>query len=285
MSITASVSTARINARSGEIEYTFESQITGRTDLNAATALSYLLENSDASYFLAPLATAEVSQMGGVGNVWKGTTTYKLESQNSSTDPPTGASFYEADTSGGTAHISNSLETISSYAATGSAPDFKKLIGVQTDGDPQGVDIVVPAFKFSVTKYVSWDTFSQSYEDAIANGTGYVNQGAFTIPIHQFPNGNVVTRTYPDGECLFIGAQIAPRAEKQDVAIKLSFIRSAAVNGLTIGDITGINKKGHEYLWVAYKRTEDETTKEHTTKPQFAYVEKVYGTRNLNGLV
>ena len=282
--VIGSTSTAKINFRSGEIEFTFQSHIKDGDGLGAKEAIDLLLANSDLSYYLAPRISAEVEQVGGKGNIWNCTTTYKLESQNSSQDPPTGALVYEADTSGGTAHISTSLETINSYAASGSAPDFKQLIGVQSDGDPQGVDIVVPAFRFSITKYVEWDSFSQSMEDAIANATGFVNEGSLTLPIHS-TGSSFVSRTYPDGECLFIGAQISDRAEKNDVAIKYSFIRSAAIDGLSIGDISGITKKGHEYLWVSYKKAKDETSGEHISRPEYAFVEKVYGTKNLAGII
>lgn len=277
------ITRARINSRSGEIEYTFDGIIKdGGTD--PATALNFLLASTDDAYWLSPRATAEATQLGGRGNVWNCVTTYKLESPNSSTDPPTGSLVYESDTTGGTAHISTSLETVSSYAASGSAPDLKQLIGVQSDGDPQGVDIIVPAFKFSITKYISWANWTQALEDAIANATGKVNEGSFTVPVHHDDTGTT-TRTYPDGECLFLGAQTSERQDKNDLAVKYQFIRSPAASGITIGDIVGIAKKGHEYLWVAYKKSQDATTNEHKSVPEYCYIEKVYDVANLNGLV
>ena len=46
--------------------------------------------------------------------------------------------------------------------------------------------------------------------------------------------------------------------------------------GITVGDITGIAKKGWEYLWVRYEDAEDSTAKTLVKRPVAAYVEKVY---------
>jgi hypothetical protein len=46
--------------------------------------------------------------------------------------------------------------------------------------------------------------------------------------------------------------------------------------GITVGDITGISKKGWEYLWVRYADSEDAAAKAIVKKPVAAYVEKVY---------
>jgi hypothetical protein len=50
----------------------------------------------------------------------------------------------------------------------------------------------------------------------------------------------------------------------------------------TIGDITGIEKKGHEYLWVRYE--DAVSSNELVKKPKFVYVNKVYRDGNFSGL-
>jgi hypothetical protein len=50
----------------------------------------------------------------------------------------------------------------------------------------------------------------------------------------------------------------------------------------TIGDITGIVKNGHEYLWVRYE--DAVSTNELVKKPKFVYVNKVYRDGNFSGL-
>ena len=51
-----------------------------------------------------------------------------------------------------------------------------------------------------------------------------------------------------------------------------------------IGQITGINKKGWEYLWVRYADAEDTTAKVLVKKPIAVYVEQVYPTTGFAAL-
>ena len=48
------------------------------------------------------------------------------------------------------------------------------------------------------------------------------------------------------------------------------------MTNLTIGDITGVDKKGWEYLWVRYTDSVNDTAKALVKKPIAAYVERVY---------
>ncbi|RLS54091.1 MAG: hypothetical protein DWH91_12750, partial [Planctomycetota bacterium] len=54
--------------------------------------------------------------------------------------------------------------------------------------------------------------------------------------------------------------------------------------GLVIGEITGINKEGWEYLWVRYADAEDTTAKVLVKKPIAVYVEQVYPTNSFASL-
>ncbi|HQL55478.1 MAG TPA: hypothetical protein PLQ87_12285, partial [Phycisphaerae bacterium] len=60
------------------------------------------------------------------------------------------------------------------------------------------------------------------------------------------------------------------------------FAASPNVTNLTIGDITGINKKGWEYLWVRYADSEDTVAKALVKKPIAVYIERVYDDGNLS---
>ena len=51
---------------------------------------------------------------------------------------------------------------------------------------------------------------------------------------------------------------------------------------MTIGDITGVDKKGWEYIWVRYADAEDENVL--VKQPIAVYVEKVYDEGNFAGL-
>ena len=62
----------------------------------------------------------------------------------------------------------------------------------------------------------------------------------------------------------------------EDWEITFRFAASPNKTGLTVGDITGIDKKGWEYMWVRYADAEDATAKAIVKKPVAVYIEKVY---------
>jgi len=66
--------------------------------------------------------------------------------------------------------------------------------------------------------------------------------------------------------------------------ITFRFAASPNVTGLTIGSITGIAKKGWEYLWVQYQDAEDTGAKCIVKRPAFVHVERVYDAGNYAGL-
>ena len=171
--------------------------------------------------------------------------------------------------SGGTQHITQSLQTVGSYAPPGKqAPDFKGAIGVTHDS-VEGVDITIPVYNFSETHYIATAAVTGAYKAALFNLTGKVNDGAF--------------RGFAIGEVLFLGASGSKRGE-DDWEITFRFAASPNVTGLTIGDITGIDKKGWEYMWVRYADAEDAAAKAIVKKPVAVYVEKVYETGDFAGL-
>ncbi len=61
-----------------------------------------------------------------------------------------------------------------------------------------------------------------------------------------------------------------------DWEITCRFAASPNVTNLTIGDITGIDKKGREYLRVRYADAEDAATKAIVKKPMAVSLEQVY---------
>lgn len=75
------------------------------------------------------------------------------------------------------------------------------------------------------------------------------------------------------GEVLFLGASGSQRGQ-EDWEVTFSFAASPNVTGLAVGQITGIAKKGWEYLWVRYEDAVDAHTL--VKQPAAAYVEQVY---------
>jgi hypothetical protein len=191
-----------------------------------------------------------------VGNdLWEGVVRY-------GTVPQTDGNVFAFDTGGGTQHITQSLQTIGTHAPPGkTAPDFKGAIGVTADS-VEGVDIAVPVYHFTETHYLPDVSVTQAYKATLFNLTGKVNNAAF--------------RGFAAGECLFLGAAGAKRGSG-DWEITFRFAVSPNMTNLTVGDITGISKKGWEYLWVRYADAEDTAAKALVKRPIAAYVEKVYG--------
>jgi hypothetical protein len=69
-----------------------------------------------------------------------------------------------------------------------------------------------------------------------------------------------------------------------DWEITFRFAASPNQTGLSVGSITGINKKGWEYLWVRYADAEDTGSGAIIKKPIAAYVERVYDDANFGAL-
>lgn len=169
------------------------------------------------------------------------------------------------DTTGATAKITQSLETVARYAPSGeTAEDYKGAIGV-TDSGIDGCDIVIGTFKFSRVRTYAGDVLADGYASILKALTGKVNNAPFC--------GQAV------GEVLFAGAK---GSKKGSSPWKLSydFIGSENQTGIVVGPITGISKSGHQYLWVRYEETDDAAAHRHVKRPRSAYVERVYRSAN-----
>ena len=153
------------------------------------------------------------------------------------------------------------LSTIASYAPAGeTAPNFKGAIGATKDS-VEGVDITVPVYNFSETHIFAAADVDNAYKGVVAALTSKTNNATF--------------KGFAIGECLFLGASGSKRG-KGDWEMRFSFAASPNKTGLTVGDITGIAKKGWEYLWVRYEDAVDATAGALVKKPHAVYIEKVY---------
>ncbi|MEM7622994.1 MAG: hypothetical protein AAF235_07295 [Planctomycetota bacterium] len=204
--------------------------------------------------------------------LWDATVRYAPDSQQQSTPPQTGDSSFAFDTGGGTQHITQSKQTVGTHAASGTtAPDFQGAIGVTQDS-VEGIDITVPIYQFTETHYLPAAAVTNSYKGALFNLTGKVNSGGF--------------RGFSAGEVLFLGATGSRRgtSEDDDWEITFRFAASPNVTGLSVGPISGISKKGWEYLWVRYADQEDTGSNTIVKRPVAAYVERVYDQGSFGGL-
>lgn len=182
----------------------------------------------------------------------------------------TGDSSYGFEVGGATEHITQSKQTVNSYAPAGeTAPDQKGAIGVTDRGEVEGVDIVSPTFQFSETHYLADSTVDTAYKKTLSGIVGKVNTGTF--------------KGHAAGEVLCLPIVGSKRGNDQ-WEITFRFAVSENKTGLTVGDITGITKSGWHYLWVLYEDDEDGAADSLVKVPKAAYVEKVYDTADFSGL-
>jgi len=165
--------------------------------------------------------------------------------------------------------IMQSLATVGKYAPAGKTPpDYKGAINVSAD-NVEGVEIEIPTYEWTETWRHPDGTVGPAYGAILYAVTGRVNNAAF--------------RGFAAGEVLFRGA--TGRKTREDAwEITYRFAASPNATNLTVGQITGIKKKGWEYLWVVYEDKEDEDAKKLVKHPAAVYVEQVYPTANFSVL-
>lgn len=190
------------------------------------------------------------------GGVWEATATYgKREPKD------TGDSSYSFETGGGERQITQSITTIARYAPAGqTAPNFYGAIGVTNDR-VEGCSIHQPTFSFAETHFLPVAVVTPSYKAILFQLTGRTNNAPF--------------KGFAAGEVLFLGASGTLRS-KDDWEIAYKFVASQNATGLSVGNITGIAKRGHEYLWVRYTEEKDATARVLVQKPQSVHIEQVY---------
>ena len=267
------------------------------TGSNAQATLTYIASGSDddlaiksavesfapETYDGLPRQSVQIEPISE--EYWDASVRYADSSSSSSTsgapDPGSGEYTYSFDTMGGTQHITQSLDTVGSYADSSipSAPDFHGAIGVSnTNGNAevQGVDITVPIYNFSETHYLTTEQVTPEYKGTLFQLTGKVNNATF--------------RGLAAGECLFLGASGTLHGTETDTEttgdweITYRFAASPNKTGITIGSISGIAKKGWEYLWVRYADVEDMNAMAMVKRPVAAYVEQVYESADFSSL-
>jgi hypothetical protein len=192
--------------------------------------------------------------------VWDFTAEYRQR------EPEPGQYTISIDTSGGQV-MQTYAYAEAKYVATGeSAPGMNNAIDVQ-DNKPQGVQRIIPALKISLRAKIKTANIAavggeMAYAQLISELTGTVNNAT-------------AFGQFAAGELLFTGATGDIIAE--DPSLTFSFLASKNVTGLTIGSITGITKKGHDYIWFSFKNDKDATTGLQQSAPRAAYVNRIYG--------
>ena len=168
----------------------------------------------------------------------------------------TGTFNFTFDTTGGTINIKAAKQHIASYPDNG---DWHKgAIGVKSDGDVSGADIVIPALRLNYNFRHPAGVVTEAFAKTIASATGATNLLPF--------------RTFQPEELLFIGGTGADGSDSE-AEIGYQFVASGDAT-LTIGDIAGIAKKGHHLLWIEFK--DEVEAGQAVRQPKRVHIERVY---------
>ncbi|MEN6386560.1 MAG: hypothetical protein ABFD79_15385 [Phycisphaerales bacterium] len=233
------------NARSVTVEYIIE-QNPDSQNPNATSedkdAIAALLNEAPQSWAIndnpldnIPRASYDIEQIAD--RIWLGTVNYNYNEKNEEKFE------YSFDTGGGTQKITQTIAPLQVHKYGDNAPDFQGAINVD-DNSVNGIDIIVPVFNFSETRVVNKLNINTGFKLSIFNLVGKVNAGDW----HGFSAGEV----------LFAGASGSKSSRFGDWEITYKFAASPNKTNITIGSITGINKKGWEYLWVRYEKSTDQ---------------------------
>lgn len=181
-------------------------------------------------------------------------------------EAPAGETFYpnsSADTTGGTLHITQSLETLQTYSVNNRTPsDLNGAIGF--DGENvAGCDIVVPVCNFTETRQIDEGDYNLGLYFAL---TGKVNNQAF--------------KGFPAGTVLFQGAQTRKNYKFNFWECDFRFSFSPAKNNFYVGRVQVANKPGWAYMWVQYG--DDISGMSKIKEPWHVRVERVYDEADLN---
>ena len=240
----------------------------GETDAAARDGfISQLPRTESGNVNILTLQGATIDPEDSALGRYIGTATYTL------IDFSTGQQLFTFDTTGGTQKIDYSKATVNSYPS--GAPDLKGAINADSNS-VAGTDITIPAFGFTATRYEYGTNVTQSHINDLVSITGTVNNATWT------PTIDGIMFNFPEGEVLFLGAN-GSRRGGGDFELNLHCAVSQNATNLTVGGITGIAKKGWEYLWVKTQPQLLGTGTNSVTihQAQFVYIEKVYDEADL----
>jgi hypothetical protein len=226
---------------------------------NAFTARTYALAQIPLVLGAWYRTDVRMSQTNLAGGVWDIDAEFGPADKK---EPASGDHKWSFDTTGATKHITQAIEHIDTYVASGATEiDHKGAIGV-TDDAVEGVDVPDRAFKWSETWQLALAAYGFAFSTVLGDLTGRVN--------------NTYFRGFPAYTVRFDGATGSQSPQDSAIIeITYNFAVSPSETGLVIGDITGIAKTGWDYLWVRYETADDATAKKTTPKPRQVEVDRV----------
>jgi hypothetical protein len=234
--------------------------------------LDHALDHLPSVHSDLPRQQVVVEPLGG--GMWDIVARYAPNSQSAQPPippPEVGDSEFSFDTSGGTQHITQAIETVGVYPdpAIGVASDWQGAIGVTDDG-VEGVDILVPQLAYEETHQIAHATVVGGMVGVIHSLTAKVNNATF--------------KGFAAGELLFVGARGRRRKSEGFWTITFMFTASRNATSLVVGPITVAGKDGWDYLDTQYEAAEDETASMLVRRPVCARVHRVYERADFSAL-
>ena len=225
-----------------------------------AAVKTAILNGTDLYYAGLARTSIEISEHV-IGEDWKVIVKYETPEPGHEEEPVIPDPQFSFDTTGGTQHITNSLETVDSAGEV--SEDLGGAIGVDA-GNVNGCDITVPAYGFSETHYYTDAEMAGGIKSAIFETTGKVNTDSF--------------KGFDAGEVLFLGASGSRTGTAADDLWEVTYKFSAKKNrtGVVYGNLPAVDVDGWNYVWQQYMPDVDTGSNRLIKKPIAVYVELVY---------
>lgn len=261
-----------LSSTGGQCCYTGE----GGDDTDLENVRESLALFAPGSFGGLPRTDVDVEELGY--KLYRGTVKFGKTGGSGGTPPATGTAIIRGNTRGGSQHITQAIEHISDHAPSGAtAPDFKGAIGVDQDGNVAGCDVPIGTFEFEIVRYVSNADFTNAYLGRIAIASAKTNASYFTV------TASGKTLDFSEQSCLYLGCTWSQRLPQGDWEVTMYFVGAPTITA-TVGDITGIPKKGWHYLWARYIADVDTAAGVHIMRPADAHVERVIETIDFSDL-
>ena len=262
---------------SSELSYTiFPYSLSGRRSVPGTIAAAdmafrrFLLERAPTDSSGNPFKDADVREVeDSAGRIFEGTARFEEETTDEGDGVEFGSWPSSFTTTGGTARKMRSLGT-RAYPVYGTAPDFNSMIGWNGE-EHDGVDAVVPAFSFELSKTTGEGFIADfgSFANEISQHVGTVN----AAPFMGFKEGNVLFNGITSGN--FQRKEATETTDAYNYWTLTYSFTAAPTTEFTVGPAT-IEKKGWEYMWYLTEKSFDQESGMVVPVIRAAYVEQVY---------
>lgn len=170
---------------------------------------------------------------------------------------PQNSYTFTFDTTGGTVHLEHAQEHRATFPPT--AVSHNGSIGVAPDGNVKGTDVIMPKLSFTLAFKFPSGKITFGYMTGLSRATGSTNKYRFL--------------GFEPGEVLFRGAN-GSDGSQSEMEVNYGFEASQNITDQTVGDITGVTKRGHDVSWIEFG--DKVTDGKPTTVATAVHIERVY---------